>query len=177
MSRSAWALALAAAFFGVVWFATSRRRTTGDEPDTSRDRARTDAEQSAAEIKAAIDRANLECLDALERGDARAYARHFADDSISMPGHGPIVRGRSEIEEAMLDAFRKVQFSDAEWHTIETRYNGKTAFETGAYRFGVKANGKGRLQVMSGRYLVVWRREGTDWKIAIDAAQPGAPAE
>ena len=131
--------------------------------------------QSPEAIKAAIDRVNQECLEALERGDARDYAQHFADDSISMPGHGPIVRGRSAIEEAMLDAFRKVQFSDAEWHTIDTRYDDTTAFETGAYRFAVKAYGKGRPQLVSGRYLVVWRREGTDWKIAIDAAQPGAP--
>jgi uncharacterized protein (TIGR02246 family) len=129
------------------------------------------------EVRAAINRANAECLAALEAGDAHAYAQHFADDSISLPGRGPMVRGRVAIEEAMEDAFGKVRFSDAEWETLETRYNGKTAYETGAYKFVVRPAGRGTTQTLTGRYFVVWKKIGDQWKIAVDAAQPGAPAE
>jgi uncharacterized protein (TIGR02246 family) len=114
---------------------------------------------------------------ALQSGDAHAYAQHFTEDSMSLPGHAPMVRGRAAIEEAMEESFRKVRFSEAEWETVETRFNGATAYETGVYRFVVRPAGRGAAQKLSGRYFVVWKKEGDHWKIAVDAAQPGAPSE
>jgi uncharacterized protein (TIGR02246 family) len=172
VSRSAWAsLALVSVVLGVAWWLSRR-----PEPPTAQ-APPPPPPQDPNEIKATIDRANAECIAALERGDARAYARHFAEDSISLPGRGPMVVGRPAIEEAMSEAFSKVQFEDAEWRTLETRFQGKTAYETGAYKFVVKPFGKGRAQEEAGRYFVVWKRVGDEWKIAVDAAQPGAPVD
>jgi len=132
-----------------------------------------------AEVKTArnsINVANAACVAALEAGDAQAYAQYFADDGVSLPGRGPMVRGKSAIRDAMEQAFRKVRFSEAAWETLETRYNGKMAYEIGAYRFVVRPTGRGPAQKMSGRYFVVWKQVGDQWKIVVDAAQPGAPA-
>lgn len=172
VSRSAWAsLALVSVALGVAWWLSRRpQREPSVEPPPPRP-------QNPDEVKATIDRANAECLAALERGDARAYAKHFAEDSISLPGRGPMVVGRLAIEEAMSEAFNRVQFEQAEWRTLDTRFQGKTAYETGAYKFVVKPYGKGRQQEETGRYFVVWKRVGDEWKIAVDAAQPGAPVE
>ncbi len=128
-------------------------------------------------IQAAISRANQECVAALEAGDAHAYAQHFADDAMSLPGRGAVVRGRTAIEEAMEEAFHKAHFSEAEWQTLDTQFNGKTAYETGAYKFIVRPAGRGGTQQMTGRYFIVWKKVGDQWKIVVDAAQPGAPPE
>jgi uncharacterized protein (TIGR02246 family) len=170
---------LAALVLGILWWLSQKpeerrappRRRENPAPNPA------DAHADPKVVRDAIDRANAECLAALEAGDAHGYAQHFADDSISLPGRGPMVRGRVAIEEAMEQAFEKVRFSEAEWETLETRYNGKTAYETGAYRFVVRPSGRGTSQTMTGRYFVVWKKVGDQWKIAVDAAQPGAPAE
>jgi uncharacterized protein (TIGR02246 family) len=200
VSRTAWVVTLAALVLGILWWLSQkpeerlgsppsppRRRENpngnGGNPGHRRNGGSNGAAVSAngnadpKEVRAAINRANAECVAALEAGDAHAYAQHFADDSISLPGRGPMVRGRVAIEEAMEEAFGKVRFSDAEWETLETRYNGKTAYETGAYKFVVRPAGRGTAQTLTGRYLVVWKKIGDQWKIAVDAAQPGAPAE
>ena len=199
MSRTAWVLAFAALALGILWWLSQKsqdrlespREPKENEPPRRREptagRARLSANRPATnghpehadptEVRTAINRANAECLAALEAGDAHGYAQHFADDSISLPGRGPMVRGRVAIEEAMEEAFTKVRFSEAEWETLETRFNGKTAYETGAYKFVVRPAGRGPAQKMTGRYFVVWKKVGDEWKIAVDAAQPGAPAE
>lgn len=200
MSRTAWVVTLAALVLATLWWLSqkpedrptpSRRRGNSSgsdgDPGPAGNPARANGSAHAngsangnadpKVVRAAINRANAECLAALEAGDAHAYAQHFADDSISLPGRGPMVRGRVAIEEAMEEAFGKVRFSEAEWETLETRYNGKTAYETGAYRFVVRPSGRGSAQTMTGRYFVVWKKIGDQWKIAVDAAQPGAPPE
>ena len=177
MSRTAWAIALAALVVSIFWWLTRKPAETVSE---ERERFDIGTNGQAADpelVLEAIGRANAECLAALQAGDAYAYAQHFTDDSISLPGRGPMVRGRAAIEEAMEQAFGKVRFTDAEWQTLETRFNGKTAYEAGAYRFVMRPSGRGRAQKQAGRYFVVWKKVGDEWKIAVDAAQPGAPPE
>jgi uncharacterized protein (TIGR02246 family) len=180
LSRTTWALALLAVVLGVlIWL--SRKPKEADTADDGAswpapDRA-TAAEAEVKDVRQSINTANAACVAALEAGDARAYAQFFADDGVSLPGRGPVVRGKTAIQDAMEQAFRKVRFSEAAWETLETRFNGKMAYEIGAYRFIVRPAGRGPAQKMSGRYFVVWKQVGGDWKIMVDAAQPGAPAQ
>ena len=125
---------------------------------------------------AAIARATAAILEALHRSDPHAYAEHFADDALSLPGLGPIVRGRESIAAAMGATFAKIHFVEAEMSTLDARIEGDTVFETGRYRY-VVSNNRGHVQTLSGRYAIVWKRDGDRWKIALDAAQPGAPPQ
>jgi len=196
MSRTTWAFTLAAALFALVLFAVlrvpaereRRRRLVGPPPptgppaqpplleDLSHAAPAVNGALAYEEIADAIAAANRECREALERGDAQAYAAHFAEDAISLPGRGPIVRGREAIERAMAEAFRTTRLSGAFWETIDTRTNGSTAYETGTYAFFIApGDERSRPQTLKGRYFVVWKRVGSGWKIAFDASQPGAP--
>ncbi len=171
MLRPTWAYALLFSAIATIALVRSLPRHEGRAGGT----ASPDFDAEFEEIRAAIARGNARCADALKRGDARAYAANFADDSISMPGLGPIVRGRDGIRRAMLDSFREIRFDEAETTASDLRCFGDVAFEAGHYRF-VVTNGNGRPQSLTGRYLVVWRRDRGEWRIAVDAAQPGAPA-
>jgi uncharacterized protein (TIGR02246 family) len=173
-------MAAAAALFAVVCMAALRKplrlmEETARQPEPEAPAYDAASEEPAGEdLSAAIERTNVESRDAIERGDAGAYAQRYAEDSISLPGTGPVVRGRAAIEEAMQDAFRKTRFRGAEWRTIETHVEGSSAFEIGAYRFLIDGD-TSRAKTLTGRYFVVWKRIGHAWKIAVDAAQPGAP--
>jgi uncharacterized protein (TIGR02246 family) len=125
-------------------------------------------------VHAAIARTNEALLEALHRCDPYAYAEHFTGDALSMPGYGPIVRGREAIANAMADTFTKIRFAEAEMSTLDTRVHGETVLETGRYRYVVAASATDERKTLTGRYVIVWKRVGNQWKIALDAAQPGA---
>jgi uncharacterized protein (TIGR02246 family) len=175
-------MAVASALFAVVCMAALRKplgeRGAGADDDRAplygADASCVPAiELQGEDLGAAILRTNEESREALARGDAAAYSQRFAEDSISLPGSGPIVRGRPAIEQAMREAFRKARFRGAEWRTIATEIDGTSAFEIGAYRFLIEGDAS-RPKTLSGRYFVVWKKIGLAWKIAVDASQPGA---
>jgi uncharacterized protein (TIGR02246 family) len=131
--------------------------------------------ESTADVQAAIDRANRAYLDALERGDSAAYSSLFTDDALSMPARGAAIRGRDAIEASVAGAFKHVAFRSGRIRTAETRVEGKTAYELGGYTFEITANGTD--QKLAGRYLVVWEKVGSTWKIAVEASQPSVVRE
>jgi uncharacterized protein (TIGR02246 family) len=143
---------------------TPRRRVLPAQDDAAR----------SLGMHAAIAGMNERLLDALQRSDAHAYARNFSEDAISMPGYGPIVRGREAIASAMAHTFEKLRFVEVDVATLDMRQTGETVLEAGRYRYVVAARESGERQTLTGRYVIVWKRVGDRWKIALDAAQPGA---
>lgn len=131
-----------------------------------------DPEFALAEVQGAIDCNNARSLAALLAADADAYAQTFADDGISLPGYDPVARGRDSIRHAVAETFKHARFIGGDIRSTETHVEGETAYEVGEYTFEVISHGV--PQTTTGRYLTVWKRVGDDWKIAIDAGQPGA---
>ncbi len=158
-SRGSWAFALAFVFTGVALLF----RRYGQA-------ARQTMPASLEEVQAAIDAGNRTYVAALEAGDARAYASIFMQDAVSMPARGQLVRGRATIEASIAEAFKTMTFQNGSLQSSQTHVDGDTAYELGNYAFDVASAGV--TQRLTGRYLVVWRRCGTDWKIAVDSSQP-----
>jgi len=116
-------------------------------------------------------------LDALLRGDPKTYAAHFLDDGLSLPGRGMVVRGRPAILAAMTETFYRLRFAEADTSTLDVRLNGETALETGKYRYVVASNRTGVRNILAGRYITVWKRLESEWKVALEACQPDAIGE
>jgi ketosteroid isomerase-like protein len=113
--------------------------------------------------------------EALARGDAAAAARAFTSDAkLILSGVDRALAGREAIEafwrRAMGGGVRQLVL---ESHELEGE--GDLRFESGEYR-ALNRDG----QAMSrGQYLIVWKREGSEWKIHRDitsAAAQAAPA-
>lgn len=159
---ASWVFALAFVFTGVALlfrrFAAAARHVPPSSP---------------AEVQAAIDAGNRTYIAALEAGDASAYASVFAADGVSMPARGQLVRGRGQIETSIADALETMSFSNGSLTSSQTHVDGNTAYELGTYAFDVAS--AGAVQHLTGRYIVVWRKEGTAWKIAVDSSQPDVP--
>jgi uncharacterized protein (TIGR02246 family) len=158
-------LAFLAAACAAVWLAPFRRRAV--RPGGGR-------LEQLADVQSALARVNEDMLAALRRGDAHACAFGYAEDAVSMPGHGQTVRGRHALEVALGRVFERARFLEVSTATTDTRVDGTSAVEVGQYRFLVAALESGRRHTVQGRYMLMWTHADGVWKIVVDAAQPDA---
>lgn len=195
-SRIAWTLLGVFLLFGIVAALLRGRRGVEESPSTQADEpgpaldsgtwaapaATAEAGAHAGENGAAIpDIQNeialrsLACVAALESGDAAAYVENFTEDALSLPVDGPVVHGRAALRNAVGAAMRRMRFLSAQTTPLDTRFNGRMVYETGRYEFVVEQTESFLRQTLAGRYVIVWKRIGDEWKIALNAAQPWAP--
>ncbi len=123
--------------------------------------------------RAAIRAANATYLEALRAADAAAYAAVFAPDAVSLPADGKVLRGREAIEGAMSHALASATYRDGALQTVELLVFDDLAYEIGNYQ--VEYARRSRPKIATGRYFAVWERLGEDWRLALEAGQPGAP--
>jgi ketosteroid isomerase-like protein len=97
---------------------------------------------------------------AFSRHDVAASVALFTDDAQILPQHGPAIRGRQEIENYFKDSMAPMFTYDTD--TEMTLVRGDLGIEQGRYRVRNVRRGS---DVEEGKYLHVWRREGSDWKL------------
>jgi ketosteroid isomerase-like protein len=153
---------------GVIAFVAALRLIVVRARDLARERS--DRRTPDQSVRAAIARANRSYLDALIHNDPAGHADIFAEDCLYMPAAGPIVRGRVAVESNVSQTLRLMRFTGGEIASIEMHVDGDSVYEVGNYRFEVVA--RGCEKTLSGRYIGVWKRIGSDWKLAVDVAQP-----
>ena len=66
-----------------------------------------------------------------------------------------------------------VKEADIEIHEVESQ--GDTAYEIGRYTLSIEQAGGGRSSD-AGKYVVVWKRRGGEWKLYADIFNSDAPA-
>jgi uncharacterized protein (TIGR02246 family) len=114
--------------------------------------------------KAAIQKLNDEWTTAFNKGDSAAVAAMYAEDAYVLPPGADIVKGRAAIEAFWKQAVG--QLGDAKLTTLDVLPLGRTAArEIGTVTLKTKAQPP---QEIVGKYVVVWRKVGRDWKLATD---------
>jgi uncharacterized protein (TIGR02246 family) len=114
--------------------------------------------------KAAIQKLNDEWTAAFNKGDSAAVAAMYAEDAYVLPPGADMVKGRAAIEAFWKQAVQ--QLGDAKLTTIDVLPLGRSAArEIGTVTLKTKAQPP---QEIVGKYVVVWRRVGRDWKLATD---------
>jgi ketosteroid isomerase-like protein len=121
--------------------------------------------------KAAIEAANAKFSADFAKGDANAVASHYSAAAWAFPPNGEITKGREAIAKlwkgAMDGGVKEVKLA-----TLEVEAHGDTAHEVGTYVL----SGDGGKQLDNGKYVVVWKREGGQWKIHRDIWNTSMPA-
>jgi uncharacterized protein (TIGR02246 family) len=128
-----------------------------------------------AQNKATIEKLNDAWTAAFNKGDAAAVAALYTEDAYVLPPSSAMVKGRAAIEAFWRQAAQ--QMSDAKLTTVDVLPLGpRTAREIGTFTFEKKPS----LSVpppcdsclpehqIVGKYVVVWRKVGRDWKLATD---------
>jgi uncharacterized protein (TIGR02246 family) len=122
------------------------------------------ATSALAQSKATIDKLNDAWCAAFNKGDAAAVAAMYTDDATVLPPGAPMVKGATAIKD--LWAAQANALGDAKLTTVELHTMGEVmAYEIGTVTAKTKASPP---QDVAGKYVVVWRRSGTSWKIAAD---------
>ena len=117
-----------------------------------------------AQDKATIEKLNAAWMAAFDKGDAAAVAAMYTEDAFVLPPGGEMVKGRAAIETFWRQAAQ--QMTDAKLTIVDLLPLGtEAAREIGTVTLKTKSQPP---QEIAGKYVVVWRKLGGDWKLAAD---------
>ena len=119
---------------------------------------------AAAQDKATIERLNDAFETAFNKGEFSALASMYTEDAHLLPPGAQITKGRAAIQSFWSKASESV--GDLKLTTVDVKsLGGDAAQEIGAFTLKTKAQPP---QDVSGKYVVIWQKVGTDWKLATD---------
>ncbi|ALD22448.1 YybH family protein [Hymenobacter sp. DG25A] len=126
---------------------------------------------TATSIRDEIRRANDTFEASFARGDSAAIARLYTDGGVVLPTGMEPIQGTAGIQAfwqgAMEMGIKQVKLKTREVEELED-----TAIELGNYTlFG----GAGQL-IDQGKYMVVWKQQGGQWKLHQDIWNTNIPA-
>ncbi|MGE0484599.1 MAG: DUF4440 domain-containing protein [Gammaproteobacteria bacterium] len=99
----------------------------------------------------------------LAAGDAKGMAALYTKNAVLMPPNSKACKGSKAIAGFWAGAIA-MGIKNANLRTVDLEQHGTTAIERG------EATLKGEKGVVldKAKYVVVWKREGKDWKLHID---------
>ncbi|SRR6266508_2632679 len=119
--------------------------------------------------KAEIEAVNAKWMDFFNKGEFAGVASLYTDDATAFPPGSAMVKGRAAIG-AMWKSMAE-QVSDPKVTTLDVKPLGPSAArEIGT--FSLKTKGP-TPQELTGKYVVVWEKIGSDWKLAVDIWNDG----
>jgi uncharacterized protein (TIGR02246 family) len=119
--------------------------------------------------QAEIEAVNTKWIEMFNKGDFDGIASLYTDDATALPPGSGIVKGRAAIG-AMWKAMAD-QVSDPKLTIVDVKILAPTsAREIGT--FSLKTKGS-TPQEVAGKYVVIWEKVGTDWKLATDIWNDG----
>ena len=126
-----------------------------------------------------LDKVTSELVAAFNAEDAARAALLYAEDAVLMPANMPMIKGRTAIEGHFKKEFGATDMT-LQLKPIESTIEGSQGFGIGTSTFTLKRGGASQTvtgvgTVETGKYVLVFKRVGTDWKIAYDIFNSDAP--
>jgi ketosteroid isomerase-like protein len=122
-----------------------------------------------ADPTSAISEAGRRFLRLFAQNDIPGIAACYTEDAQMLAANMKPVQGRAAIEAVFK--FTGGQGHTLEFQTHELELHGTTAVEIGEY---VRRGGDGS-SVDQGKYIVIWKRTGSEWKIHRDMFNTNRP--
>ena len=127
------------------------------------------AEEQA--VRAQVDR----WLGLVKAKDAAAISALYTDDGAVMPANAPIAKGHAAIQQTWASLMQIPGFAlTFTPDQVIVSSSGDMALDRGTYSLTVAPNGT--PQTDTGKYVVVWRKVGGEWKAAADIFNSDLPA-
>ena len=117
----------------------------------------------AQDTRAAIEAANKGFIAAYAKQDAAGVAGFYSTTAEAFPPGADVVKGRDAIQK-MWQGVMDSGIAAGELKTTEVHAEGNFAYEVGTYVMKLK-DGK---VADRGKYIVVWLKEGGQWKLHRD---------
>ncbi len=114
-------------------------------------------------------------LQLVKAKDAAGIAALYAEDGAVMPPNAPIGKGRAAIQQTWASMMRTPGFDlTIAPEQIVVSSSGDMALDRGTYSLTIAPDGT--AQTDTGKYVVVWRKIGSEWKAAADIFNSDLPA-
>jgi ketosteroid isomerase-like protein len=123
-----------------------------------------------------IEAASKAFVAAFNKKDAAGVAALYTADAVLMPPNVPLLKGRADIQKFYQGQFDK-GIADLKLNPLQSVVSGQTAFEAGTSDVETGKGGSDLLLLgvggprsirSSGKYVVIYRRDGGSWKISYD---------
>ena len=121
-------------------------------------------------IREAIAAANAEFMAAFSRGDAAGLAALYTASGQLLPPNMGVMAGQEAIQ-AFWQGAMDMGIQSAQLEIVEVEDHGDTAIEVSRYTLGA-----GGQVLDQGKYVVIWKREGGQWKLHRDIFNSSLPA-
>jgi uncharacterized protein (TIGR02246 family) len=122
-----------------------------------------------APARSGIETTNARFMAAVNSGDAATVASLYTEDAVLCAPNVPMQRGRAAIQAAFEGMIQAMGQPTLKLETADVEESGGAAWEIGAYT--LTAGG----ETDKGKYVVVWKREGNDWKLDVDIWNTDSP--
>jgi uncharacterized protein (TIGR02246 family) len=114
-------------------------------------------------------------LQLVKAKDAAGIAALYAEDGAVMPPNAPIGKGRAAIQRTWASMMQTPGFAlTFAPEQIVVSASGDMALDRGTYSLTITHDGT--TQTDTGKYVVVWRKIGSEWKAAADIFNTDLPA-
>jgi ketosteroid isomerase-like protein len=105
-------------------------------------------------------------MDACRKGDVPAILSLYSNTAVMMPPNEPSLYGKKELEEWHQEYFAAFQIVTLDQTDREVMVFEEYAVERWAYLVAIESlSGTDRIRD-DGRFLTLWKREGSVWRIA-----------
>jgi uncharacterized protein (TIGR02246 family) len=121
-------------------------------------------------VREAIAAANETFMAALQAGDAAGLAALYTATGQLLPPNVDTMAGHAAIQ-AFWQGAMDMGIRSAQLEIAEVEGHGDTAIEVSAYTLC----GEGEQVLDQGKYIVVWKREGGQWKLHRDIFNSSLP--
>jgi uncharacterized protein (TIGR02246 family) len=122
-----------------------------------------EAQQS---VRTTIEANTRQFIEAFNKGDAATVANMYTMDARVLPPNGEMVEGRANIQKFWQGAI-SAGLKMVSLETVNVETQGNIAVEVGRYTSTLSGAG-GITTTDKGKYVVLWKREGRSWKLAVD---------
>lgn len=116
--------------------------------------------------KAAVQENNEKFMQAIRDGDAKAIAARYTDDCVLLPNGAPRMEGPTAVEGFFAQAV-EMGIKDIQLTTDDVIEAGDALIEVGRALVTIEP-GDGQTIEDSGDYVVIYRQQDGEWKMAID---------
>jgi uncharacterized protein (TIGR02246 family) len=129
-----------------------------------------------AQVRQAIEGANVKFGEAARAGDASGLASLYAEDARLLPPNSEMIQGREGIEAFWAGGFQ-MGIKDVMLTTMEVMIMGDMVCEIGKAEVTIQPEGMEVIQDVA-KYVVIWKK-ATDgvWKLYVDIWNTNLPLQ
>ena len=128
------------------------------------------------QVRSSVSDGNRRFMDAIARGDADAAASLYTDDARVMAPDAPMMEGKAAVRAFWDAAIQQLGLRRAQLDTLHVEATVDGAYEIGRYTLTIQPSGAEAVTAR-GKYVVIWKHVGDEWKLHVDIWNSDAPSQ